>query len=257
MKFRFYCDESYDGNPKNPETLTISGFFSDQLTWKEVEESWIQINDRYGVSRFHAAPLNGGKGEYEGWSKDQRIKYSSELLEVVESQKARLVAYNCGMRANAYRRIVSEAGQAKLGPPWFVCFKSCIAMITAHMETLPQDYSLSVTVESGSGFDQMAISFFEQLTANPNFPYRHRLKSCEIATPNQTVGLQLADLMAYEYFRRLHKQGSIMRVPLQRIRSSANYAEGFFGEDTLKRLKEGIETAACGPGELVIIPTLH
>ena len=62
--------------------------------------------------------------------------------------------------------------------------------------------------------------------------------------------------MAYEYFRRLHKLDSIMRVPLQRIRISSNYVEGFFGEDTLKRLKEDIEAAASGPSELVIIPTL-
>jgi hypothetical protein len=257
MEFRFYCDESHNGNPKNPETLTISGFFSDQLTWKQVEESWVQINARCGVSRFHATALNHGKEQYLGWSKEQRIKYSSELLEVVECQKARLVAYNCGIRADAYRRIISEAGQTKLGHPWFACFKSCIAMITAHMETLPLDYCLSVTVERGSGFDEMALSFFDQLAANACFPHRHRLKACEIATPSQTVGLQLADLMAYEYFRRLRDQDSIMRVPLQRIRSSSNYVEGFFGEDTLKRLKEGIETAACGPGELVIIPTLY
>jgi hypothetical protein len=257
VEFRFYCDESHDGNPKNPEALTISGFFSDQITWKEIEKSWLQINSRYAVSRFHAAALNHGKEQYLGWSKEQRIKYSSELLEVVECQKARLVAYNCGIRADAYRRIISEAGQTKLGHPWFACFKSCIAMITAHMETLPLDYSLLVTVEKGSGFDELALSFFEQLAANVSFPHRHRLKACEIATPSQTVGLQLADLMAYEYFRRLRDQDSIMRVPLQRIRSSSNYVEGFFGEDTLKRLKEGIESAACGPGELVIIPTLH
>lgn len=256
MEFRFCCDESYDGNPTNPKTLTISGFFSDLLTWKEVEESWNHINARYGVPRFHAAALNHGKEQYLGWPKELRIKYSSELLEVVENQKARLVAYNCGMRADAYRRIISPAGQSKLGPPWFACFKSCVAMIAAHMETLPVDYSLSVTVERGSGFDQMALRFFEQLAANAGFPHHRRLKSCEISTPSQMVGLQLADLMAYEYFRRLHKQDSIMRAPLQRIRSSSNYAEGFFGEDTLTRLKEGIESAVCGPGQLVIIPTL-
>jgi hypothetical protein len=77
MEFRFYCDESHNGNPKNPETLTISGFFSDQLTWKQVEESWVQINARYGVSRFHATALNHGKEQYLGWSKKALIKSST------------------------------------------------------------------------------------------------------------------------------------------------------------------------------------
>jgi hypothetical protein len=104
VQFRFYCDESHDGNLKNPDTLTIGGFFSDQATWKEIEERWTRINARFGASRFHAAALNHGKEQYLGWSKEKRIQYGAELLEVVESQKARLVAYNCGMRADAYRR---------------------------------------------------------------------------------------------------------------------------------------------------------
>jgi len=124
------------------------------------------------------------------------------------------------------------------------------------METLPPGDSLSVVVERGSGFDQIAVDFFHKLAGNPKFLYRHRLKTCTAAQPTETVGLQLADLMAYEYFRRLHNQGSIMRIPLQRIRENSNYVEGFFGEDTLKTLKEGIESTVCGPGELVIIPTL-
>jgi Protein of unknown function (DUF3800) len=256
VQFCFYCDESYDGNPGRPDTLTISGYFADQTTWEEVEKQWSNVNARYGVSRFHAAPLNHAKGEYLGWSKDKRVQYSAELLRILAAQGTRLVAYNCGMRADVYRRIISEEGQTKLGPPWFACFKSCIAMITSHMETLPLEDSLSVVVERGSGFDQFAVDFFDRLAANPKFIYRHRLNTCTAAKPNQSIGLQVADLMAYEYFRRLHNQRSIMRIPLQRIRESSNYVEGFFGEETLKTLKEGIESAVCGPNELVIIPNL-
>jgi hypothetical protein len=170
VEFRFYCDESHDGNPKNPETLTISGFFSDRITWKEIEESWAEINTRYGVPRFHAAALNHGIQQYSGWPRERRIKYSSELLEIIESQNSRLVAYNCGMLGAAYRRIISEAGQAKLGPPWFACFKSCIAMITAHMETLALDCSVSVVIEGGSGFDHLALSFFRAIGCKYTFP---------------------------------------------------------------------------------------
>lgn len=256
MQFRFYCDESFDGNPSRPDTLTISGYFADQITWEQVEKQWSEVNARYGVSRFHAAALNHAKEEYLGWSKDKRVQYSAELLGIIAAQKERLVAYNCGIRADAYRRIIGEEGQTKLGPPWFACFKSCIAMITRHMETLPPEDSLSVVIERGSGFDQIAVDFFHKLAANPKFLYRHRLKTCTAAEPTEAVGLQVADLMAYEYFRRLHNQGSILRIPLQRIRESSNYVEGFFGEDTLKTLKESIESAVCGPGELVIIPSL-
>jgi len=125
------------------------------------------------------------------------------------------------------------------------------------METLPVADSFSVIVEAGSGFDNMAMEFFEKLAKNPNFAYRHRLRACTAAKPQKAVGLQVADLMAYEYFRRLHRAGKEMRKPLELIRKSSNYAEGFFGEDTLVSMKADIESAHCGPGELVIIPQLQ
>jgi hypothetical protein len=257
MLFCFYCDESYDGNSLRPDALTISGFFSDEETWAEIERQWNSVNARYSVECFHATALNHGKEEYQGWPKEKRVGYSAELLAILTDQGRRLVAYNCGIRSDAYRRIINDEGQRKLGSPWFVCFKSCIAMVARHMETLPVADSFSVIVEAGSGFDNMAMEFFEKLAKNPNFAYRHRLRACTAAKPQKAVGLQVADLMAYEYFRRLHRAGKEMRKPLELIRKSSNYAEGFFGEDTLVSMKADIESAHCGPGELVIIPQLQ
>jgi hypothetical protein len=187
---------------------------------------------------------------------EKRVGYSAELLEILTDQGTRLVAYNCGIRSDAYRRIINDAGQSKLGSSWFVCFKSCIAMVARHMETLPVGDSFSVIVEAGSGFDNMAMEFCEKLAKNPNFPYRHRIGACTAAKPEKAAGLQVADLMAYEYFRRLHRAGEEMRKPLEIIRKSSNYAEGFFGETTLENMKADIEAARCGPGELVVIPQL-
>ncbi len=256
MLFRFYCDESHNGIPDSPTTLTISGFFSDLKSWEEVELQWTAINNEYGVSRFHAVDLNGQHGEYEGWPKPKRDEYSSRLLDVLGNQGKRIVAFNCGMRADAYRREINAEGQNKLGPPWFACFKSCIAMIAKHMETLPAEDRFSVVVEQGSGFNTKAVSFFDKLAADSHFPYRNRLERCTSATPQQFAGLQAADMMAYEYFRRLHSSNASMRVPLERIRASTNYAEGFFGASTFKEYKLDIESATCGQGEFVFIPNL-
>ncbi|HUL00281.1 MAG TPA: DUF3800 domain-containing protein [Nitrospirota bacterium] len=257
MLFHFYCDESYDGNARKPNIFTISGFFSDQSTWTKIDKNWNEINHRYGVSRFHATELNGAKGEYSKWSKPRRARYSAELLTAVNCQKTRMRAYNCGMRAAEYRTIINEAGCIKLGHPWVACFKSCIAMIAKDMEDLPVNDSFSVFVERGSGFDIQAVKIFGELKKNPAFAYRHRLKTCTPAEPKQLIGLQVADLMAYEYFKRLQdKENKDMRIPLTLIREHNGYEEGFFGNKTLKNMKNDIESAPCGPDQLVIIPKL-
>jgi hypothetical protein len=256
--FRFYCDESYDGNPIDPDIFTISGFFSDELTWSEVQGEWSEVNRYYGVASFHATELNCGRGAYSEWPRERRVSYSAELLGVINRQKARMRAYNCGMRAADYRRTINDAGRAKLGHPWIACFKSCIAMIAKDMETLPASDSLSIVVSTGSGFDRQAVKLFKELLANSKFEYRHRLATCIPASPSDQIGLQIADLMAYEYFKRLKDMDAArkMRVPLKLIRENNAYCEGFFGAATFKNMKESIETAVCGPDQLVIIPSL-
>lgn len=257
MLFRFCCDESHEGRQCS-ECCTISGFFSDHLTWKEVEERFAEINHRYHVQRFHAQPLNRRSGEYTGWSKNAADSYSAELLQVVNEQGKRMRAYNCGMRCDEYKTVVSESGRGKLGHPWMVCFNSCVAMIAKDMETLPAGDVFEVIVECGSGFDEKAVETFERLKVNPRFPYRHRLEFCTPMTPGQCVGLQVADLMAYEYFKRLNSRSndSRMRPPYDLIRRNNAFEEGFFGSRTLTALSEGIENAVCGSGELIVIPTL-
>jgi hypothetical protein len=257
MLFRFCCDESHEGK-QSSECCTISGFFSDLPTWKEVENCWAEINRSYGVQRFHAQPLNRRDGEYTGWSKEKAIAYSAELLKAVNDQGRRMRAYNCGMHCDAYKSEVSENGREKLGLAWMVCFNSCVAMIAKDMETLPASDVIEIIVERGGGFDDRAVEAVERLKVNPRFPYRQRLKSCTLATPEQCVGLQVADLMAYEYFKRLNDRSKDrrMRPPYDLIRQHNDFEEGFFGSRTFNGLRDGIENTTCGMGELVVIPAL-
>ena len=254
--FTFYCDESHEG-VQEPNTYTVSGFFSDQPTWEEVENRWYDINGDYGVPRFHAQHLNRRSEEYEGWCKCKAHSYSAELLMAVNCEGKRMRAYNCGMHVDAYRNIISEAGRKKLGHPWMACFKSCVAMIAKDMETLPLDDMVSVVVERGSGFDEQAVTTFGELTTNEKFSYRHRLKTCTPASPEMSMALQVADLMAFEYFKRLSRSKTNgMRPPYALILENNDFVEGFVGEKTFKAMNNEIENTICGPGQLVIIPQL-
>lgn len=258
MLFRFYCDESYDGNADSPDCFTVSGFFSDQPTWEEVEDEWEAVNHHYGVSEFHATELNGRTDRYKGWCKSKADEYSAELLNVVNRQKRRMRAYNCGIRGDAYRRIISEDARVRMGHPWMVCFKSIVAMVAKDMEPLPHDDRFSVVFGHENRFDTMALESFRMMTKNQGFQYRHRLTTCTHALPRDVIGLQIADLMAYEYFKRMEgvKRKRVKRIPISCIQEHNDYCEGFFGEETFVRMKDGIESAICEPNALVIIPAL-
>jgi hypothetical protein len=257
MLFRFCCDESHEGR-QGSECCTISGFFSNIPTWEKVEERWDEINHNYGVPRFHAQHLNRRDTEYEGWCKCKADSYSAELLQAVNEQGRRMRAYNCGMHCDAYKRIISEDGRTKLGDPLMVCFNSCVTMIARDMETLGHSDVVEIIVERGGGFNEKAVETFERLKVNPRFAYRQRLQSCASVSPEECIGVQVADLMAYEYFKRLNDRSTqrSMRAPYDLIRQHNGFEEGFFGERTLSTLKDGIESTPCGSGELIIIPSL-
>jgi hypothetical protein len=100
MIFQFYCDESYDGNPKGnrkiakddapfePASYIVGGFFSDQTTWNKIDVAWTNKNRRVGVGRYHAAHLNGATYEYNGWSKNRRLQYNGKRNGATEMRKA-------------------------------------------------------------------------------------------------------------------------------------------------------------------------
>ncbi len=258
MLFRFYCDESYDGKAYNPEYFTISGFFADHPTWEEIERGWNAINLGYSVPYFHASELNGRNGIYADWEKNKADEYSAELLSVINRQEKRIVAYNCGILGDVCRNIISPEGQMKLGHPWIMCFQSILAMVAKDMETLPVEDTFSVTFGSELRFEAMAVDVFKQMKKSPLFQYRHRLESCISGDSKKIVELQVADLMAYEYYKRLRQEDSVnvMRKPLELIRKYNNYNEGFFGKETFLKYKDKIESAVCGLNQLVIIPSL-
>jgi len=60
-------------------------------------------------------------------TKRRGLRSKDSGITILIDQSKRLVAYNCGIRSEAYRRIINEDGQRKLGSPRLVCFKSCIA----------------------------------------------------------------------------------------------------------------------------------
>src|SRR5271170_463193 len=107
--YRFYCDESYDGNPNAPNavpmadrnaayvpaTYIVAGFFAEEATWTEIERRFTRENERAGVRRYHAANVNGRTGEFEGWDKPKRDTYAKNLLDIVRDQGMDLHAVAC------------------------------------------------------------------------------------------------------------------------------------------------------------------
>lgn len=275
MMFRLYCDESYDGSPPGnarrgkkdpafePRTFVVAGLIADQRIWERIERGWRTVNQNYGVPRYHASHLNCRTHEYNGWDDTRKLSYSVELLKVLTDQGTRLGAFTCGVLADKYREIISEEGRRKIGSPYLMCFKTCLCRVADALAKNPRtpNDQIAVTIDQNR-YEKEVLAAFYELKEEEYFPYRHLLATCTSADSSKVVALQPADLIAYEYFKRLNTARdngtSKMRQVLSILRQNIGYDGGrYFSEAILRKLKPGIEAAVCRPNGLIILPSKH
>jgi hypothetical protein len=87
-----YIDESYSGNQKEGLFTLVCLFIRpESLAWFEM--AWqralersnqeLVANGKTPITRFHASDLNGGRGEFKTWTRDERVAFAKRLIRVI------------------------------------------------------------------------------------------------------------------------------------------------------------------------------
>jgi hypothetical protein len=269
--YKFFCDESYDSDPKQdplyvydlgsqfvPRSYVVAGFFAADLIWEQIENDWNIANSNAGVKRYHAVEVNARSGEFEGWDKDKQISYSIDLLKALKRHGRMLHAVSCGMLPREYEDSIDDLGREKLGHPYIACFKSCVSLIARAMDSplaeFQDDDKFSVMIDR-SDFQTEAVDIFYKL--KDHAPFGHCLATCTPGDKEEVVSLQPADLIAYETYRLFHdpyKVGSNarMRKAMQEMFPDNGFIGYYFDKGAFEMLKEPINKATCVPNGFVV-----
>jgi hypothetical protein len=192
--YRLFCDESYDNDPNAPSavpdhrtdgvhvpaTFVVSGFLANEDTWERLAGPWEAENKRVGVSRYHAADLNGRRYEFEGWSRQQQLEYSKNLLGTIREQKMDMHAIGCGMLVREYEEIINPYGRERFGPPHVACFKMVLAMIAQEMFSLRHTFKTDdkfAVIFDHNKYDRELIDVFLGMKFHPSYPFGGKLNT--------------------------------------------------------------------------------
>jgi hypothetical protein len=140
----FYCDESYDPKSKTPDAYVVGGLAAEESVWKKIERSWNWKNKRVGIKCFHAVDLNAHTYEFTGWTRQRAKRYSRSLLKILIKQRRQLQAVSVGVLAKDYEQIINEDGRRRLGHPYILCFKECIALLAEELHRPQNGWSRDV-----------------------------------------------------------------------------------------------------------------
>lgn len=255
----FYCDESYDSRERKPNAYVVAGFAADEATWESIRVRWDAKNGRVGVQCFHAVDLNAHAGEFSGWTRQRAKRYSTFLLKILTQKKRKLHAVSVGVLAKDYERIINEEGRKRLGHPYILCFKECIALLAEELHSpqngWPIDVKFSVILEQNK-YQQVALEVFNKMRAHATWRAAYRLGDCYFADRRKDTNLQVADLLAYETFRLIHDRHfglAKVRIPLTKMFPHNGFSGFYYVPDMLERMKNIAEGDTSEPNGCIII----
>ncbi|MFZ0481581.1 MAG: hypothetical protein WAL71_20740 [Terriglobales bacterium] len=201
LTFKF--DESY----KEKRSFMVGGWIANDHQWKRLQKRWQKAiayeNRTLGpdrqISRYHAAQMNANDGEFTGWEKEanRKLRLVRKLLKFVSSPAMTCVA--CGIDLKAMVEIFPTADESDA---YVLCMKEIMVEIAHAMDDAKSEDRVAIIHDHGD-WDEGALRGYNSLVDDPTWPRRHRFVSITPLTWREDVGLQSADLIAYELMRRL------------------------------------------------------
>lgn len=235
-----YFDDS--GKFDDPiETVTcVGGCIASKQAWDLFKIEWAQVVKRFGISHLHMRTFAHSIGEFTGWEETKRREFLQVLIEVM----CRHVKKPIGavLPLSQYDELTEEQ-KANLPDPYLICFQDCVhaAGLVADELYDPKETVQLVFAKRPKG-DGMVRRDFQ--LCKQQLPKGDRLVSLEFDTPQNSLPLQAADLVAYELTQlgrdMLDPSSSpleTMRWPMQQLVDKFFPEIGFY---TIQRLLDRV-----------------
>lgn len=244
--FTFKFDESID---KERRTLIVGGWIADDKQWKRVEDRWQKaiaqenktLPPERQIKRYHAAEMNAVDGPFEGWDKIRKNRFTNKLLKILSN--GRMTAASCGIDLAAFDELFPRRDLHDYGPAYVICMSLLLVhLIDAAKEQVP-DAKIALVHDHGP-WDVCALQAFNAWMAEDSWGEKDRFIGITPLRWQDDVGLQAADLIAYESMRAIDdelwrkKQSIPMRYALRTLVSNDVPIYGVYNS------REGLESFA-------------
>lgn len=142
--------------------------------------------------------------EFAGWKDAGRhVPAIKSLIGLINKYK--LLGFGTGILMDAYDEIITGGIHQQFFPsPYFICFQECISVLPKMFVDRPEkDAEVAFFFDQHDQFAPHALALYNSTTDSPFFRARTKIKGLTFADRRQVMGLQAADILAYEIFKRL------------------------------------------------------
>ena len=204
LSFKF--DESYD-----KRCMCVGGWVGEESEWRRLENQWQKRIDfqnaralpNQQIERFHATRLNGYSEEYANWNSGMSAMFCGKLVRMLIRRKMGFVC--CGVDLDALDAVFPESAPVKMEDAYALCIKQTMVDIARIMRVYRPTDEVMLIHDHGS-WNLQALKAYNSMVDDERWPARKYFHSISPLTWKQSVGLQAADLIAYEGFKVMRKR---------------------------------------------------
>ncbi len=217
LQFKF--DESYDDR-----FMTVGGWLAEENEWLKLERAWKREVERQNkkhlpdqqITRFHATQMNGYHKEYKNWDSDMSRHFASKLISHITKRRIGGVAIGVDMRA--LDTVFPEREPKRKDYAYVLCIKTAMVEI-AHLMLQHRPGDTVLLVHDHGNWDAAALEGYNLMIDDERWDKRHLFEGITPLTNAKSIGLQAADMIAFEGHKGLRKKilnnDSTLRKALQ------------------------------------------
>jgi len=209
--FKGYIDESYG---PNQNVFSFSCLIARGKDWMEMERKWrlhltaknkeLAKLGRRTISRYHASDCSGRRGEFKGWSLDERDAFVLKLFELFKKFPSHTVVYDAQL--NDICQIFPEWAADRLEAAYFLLTGFLMHQIGSDFKKQSKGTPVKITLfhdrtASDGKYDPTILRAFNQHLNDPTFEQRDFFTTIAPLKWQDSVALQPADLVAFECFK--------------------------------------------------------
>jgi hypothetical protein len=189
-------DESgvHDGSP----VLTVGTYIGRPRQWRDFTKDWNRL--KRPIKIFHATDCAALRGEFKGWSDDERNALVAQLLPAIP--RSEVVGIVIGIVMNDFHDAMKEHPDLRklFGNPYTACFQWTVQTILKIMHDRGVRQRIAFFHENNN-FQGDALASFKWVKENMN--PNNVVMSLTFGSKEDYVPLQAADVLAYEGNKRL------------------------------------------------------
>lgn len=231
---RAYFDES--GTHDGSLFTVVGGGLARESTWLAIAGQWRSALRKYGASAFHSTDFSNSRKEFAGWDEAKRRNFIGALLNIITNESITLIVSS--VPNQTFDTVVQEFPDLTM-TPYHYCCEMCMHKIGFKLQTKKRVEPVAVTFEAGQKANSPVFGYFFARMNDAGWQKLYRIKSVDFLSKKEAIPLQVADLIAYEYYKGLTlseiSPEKPLRFPLMKLCEKIGIAEGGTpGEATIR-----------------------